>query len=80
MEATEAKAAGKALWDVFRHVPDHREASGKRYPLPAVLCMAVAAVLTASRSEGVSLRLLTTKQRLFRDFPEGNAVRNGSLL
>ncbi len=41
---------GTSLWDVFGRVPDHREASGRRYPLQAVLCMAVAATLAGRTS------------------------------
>lgn len=41
---------GRSLWEVFKHVPDHRDASGRRYPLPAVLCMAVAASLAGRSS------------------------------
>jgi DDE_Tnp_1-associated len=34
-----------ALWDVLAQVPDPRERSGKRHPLPVILALAVAATL-----------------------------------
>jgi hypothetical protein len=33
------------LWDAFSTVPDHRSRQGRRYPLPALLTLATAAML-----------------------------------
>jgi predicted transposase YbfD/YdcC len=35
----------KTLWDAFSSVPDHRSRQGRRYPLPALLTLATAAML-----------------------------------
>jgi hypothetical protein len=35
-----------SLWEALRTVPDHRRAEGKRYPMPSLLLIAVAAMLT----------------------------------
>src|SRR5687767_7520019 len=35
---------GRALWEVLAGVPDRREASGRRYPLPAILVIAISAM------------------------------------
>lgn len=39
-----------SLWDVFEEVPDPRDAQGRRHPLPAVLTLAVVAMLSGARS------------------------------
>lgn len=41
---------GPALWEVLEGVPDRREASGRRYPLPAILAIAIAAMLAGRTS------------------------------
>ncbi len=41
---------GRALWEVLEGVPDRREASGRRYPLAAVLAITVAALLAGRTS------------------------------
>ena len=41
---------GRALWAVLEGVPDRREASGRRYPLPAILAITVAAMLAGRTS------------------------------
>lgn len=41
---------GPALWEVLEGVPDRREASGRRYPLAAILAIAVAAMLAGRTS------------------------------
>ena len=41
---------GRALWEVLEGVPDRREASGRRYPLAAVLAVTVAAMLAGRTS------------------------------
>jgi hypothetical protein len=41
---------GQALWAVLEGVPDRREASGRRYPLAAILAIAVAAMLAGRTS------------------------------
>lgn len=46
----ETVVPGASLWDVFGSIPDHRNASGRRYPLPAALCIAVAAMLAGRTS------------------------------
>jgi DDE family transposase len=35
----------KTLWDAFSSVPDHRSRQGLRFPLPALLTLAIAAML-----------------------------------
>lgn len=35
----------KTLWDAFSSVPDHRSPQGRRFPLPALLTLATAAML-----------------------------------
>ncbi|HET6520184.1 MAG TPA: ISAs1 family transposase [Geminicoccaceae bacterium] len=40
----------RALWAVLEGVPDRREASGRRYPLPAILAITVAAMLAGRTS------------------------------
>jgi hypothetical protein len=40
-----------SLWEALRTVPDHRRAEGKRYPLPSLLLIAVAAMLTGRRDQ-----------------------------
>src|SRR5205085_12044700 len=39
-----------ALTEVFSAIPDFRQARGKRYPLPAILALAAAAMLCGYRS------------------------------
>jgi hypothetical protein len=39
-----------SLWECFREVPDPREASGRRHPLPAILTLASVAILSGARS------------------------------
>ena len=41
---------GPALWEVLEGVPDRREASGRRHPLPAILAIAIAAMLAGRTS------------------------------
>ena len=41
---------GRALWEVLEGVPDRREASGRRFPLPAILAFAIAAMLAGRTS------------------------------
>jgi hypothetical protein len=41
---------GPALWEVLEGVPDRRGASGRRYPLPAILAITVAAMLAGRTS------------------------------
>jgi hypothetical protein len=40
----------RALWAVLEGVPDRRKASGRRYPLPAILAITVAAMLAGRTS------------------------------
>jgi hypothetical protein len=41
---------GPALWEVLEGVPDRRAASGRRHPLPAILAIAIAAMLAGRTS------------------------------
>jgi DDE_Tnp_1-associated/Transposase DDE domain len=41
---------GRALWEVLEGVPDRRAASGRRYPLPAILAITLAALLAGRTS------------------------------
>ena len=41
---------GPALWEVLEGVPDRRAASGRRHPLPAILAIAIAALLAGRTS------------------------------
>ena len=40
-----------SLWDALASVPDHRRAEGKRYPLPSLLLIAVAALLAGRHDQ-----------------------------
>ena len=40
-----------SLWEALCSVPDHRRAEGKRYPLPSLLLIAVAALLSGRRDQ-----------------------------
>ena len=40
-----------SLWEALSSVPDHRRAAGKRYPLPSLLLIAVAALLSGRRDQ-----------------------------
>jgi len=40
-----------SLWDALASVPDHRRAEGKRYPLPGLLLIAVAALLAGRHDQ-----------------------------
>ena len=44
-------ATPRTLWEVFSAVPDHRTASGRRYPLSALLTIAVAAMLCGRKGQ-----------------------------
>jgi len=46
----EAAAASISLWEALGQVPDPRDASGRRHPLPAVLTLCAVAVLSGARS------------------------------
>ena len=39
-----------SLWEVWAEVPDPRGSRGKRHPLPAILTLAVVAILSGARS------------------------------
>ena len=55
MSASDAAAGTPAsLWEVFSSIPDHRRAEGKRYPLPGLLTIALAAML-AGRSDQLAI-------------------------
>ena len=41
---------GRTLWEVLEAVPDRRGASGRRFPLPAILAIAIAAMLAGRTS------------------------------
>jgi len=43
-------ARSVSLWEVFAEVPDPRDSQGRRHPLPAVLTLAVVAMLSGARS------------------------------
>lgn len=43
-------AKSVSLWDAFAEVPDPREASGRRHPLPAILTLTSVAILSGCRS------------------------------
>jgi len=45
-----ATAAPLSLWEAFADVPDPRDASGLRYPLPAILTLTATAMLAGARS------------------------------
>lgn len=38
-------SAGMSLWDILGKIPDHREASGRRFPLRSILAITLAAML-----------------------------------
>jgi len=44
------------LWDLLGEVPDHREAQGRRYPLQALLAIALAAALAGRTSLAATAR------------------------
>lgn len=50
------RAPVPTLWDAFSRVPDRRAASGRRYPLPALLTIALAALLSGRRSQAAITR------------------------
>ena len=41
---------GRSLLEAFAQVPDRREARGRRHPLPAILALATAAMVSGARS------------------------------
>ena len=43
-----------SVWEVFAAVPDHRRAAGRRYPLPGLLLVALAAML-AGRTDQLGI-------------------------
>jgi hypothetical protein len=45
MEEAEIKRVGSSLLEAFKRVPDPRNPSGKRHPLPALLTLATCAML-----------------------------------
>jgi hypothetical protein len=51
-----AEIPPRTLWDVLSAVPDHRHASGRRYPLPALLTIALAAMLCGRTSQAGIVR------------------------
>jgi hypothetical protein len=55
---------GNRLWDALSSVPDHRGAAGKRYPLPSLLLIAVAAMLAGRRDQ---LAIVRWGRRLSRE-------------
>lgn len=46
----EQSEAGMSLWEVLGEVPDHREASGRRFPLQSILAVTMAAMLSGRSS------------------------------
>lgn len=44
------------LWDVFSAVPDRRHANGRRFPLPALLTIATAALLCGRKTQAAIAR------------------------
>jgi len=46
----EGQALGRSLLEAFAKVPDPRSPHGRRHPLPAILALAVAAMLSGARS------------------------------
>jgi DDE_Tnp_1-associated/Putative restriction endonuclease len=48
--ADRGEGMGRALWEVLEGVPDRRAASGRRYSLPAILAITVAALLAGRTS------------------------------
>ena len=42
--------APRSLWEAFAEVPDPRQPSGRRYPLPSVLTLCVVSMLSGARS------------------------------
>lgn len=56
MERDETMRGFGSLWEVFRTIPDHRRAAGKRYPLAGLLVIAVAAMLSGRRSQLAIIR------------------------
>lgn len=54
MEQSETAAQPVSLWALLRTVPDHRRAEGRRYPLAALLVIAIAAML-AGRTDQLGI-------------------------
>jgi predicted transposase YbfD/YdcC len=59
------------LWQALATVPDHRRSEGKRYPLPSLLLIAVAALLSGRRDQ---LGIVRWGRRLSREALEAIGI------